>query len=366
MKSFSYLLLLFFAVQAYGQIGYEGVGRKIIFQDETQFGATVYVVDSVNSYSKDGKLTQCKDVPFDDIRAKRNFWIRTSNHLHYLGYNGSAGSRGIKQCNDEYDSSRPPNLISFMLIGESYATYGSERCGDMMFTISPGGDFILKICHVEMVDDIPPDDGDDLCPLSYERPESPINLTGQATGPRTIRLNWNTPPLQDDHTIVHFKVFHRDADAEGHNWKNTMIVADSLFIHENLAPNSSHYYGVQLVTNLNCEAGKMSDIVKVTTEPMIFILDWFSFDTERIQNYPNPFTESTTIVFDLSEPAAVGVQVFDVLGRIVENVPAKWFGYGNHHSILINGESLVPGNYFFRVQIRNKNHSYRFGQMVRA
>jgi hypothetical protein len=49
------------------------------------------------------------------------------------------------------------------------------------------------------------------------------------------------------------------------------------------------------------------------------------------QNYPNPFNPSTTISFDLVYPATISLDIFDLLGREVQN--------------LVNGP-LTSGRYF--------------------
>ena len=66
-------------------------------------------------------------------------------------------------------------------------------------------------------------------------------------------------------------------------------------------------------------------------------------------NYPNPFQESTRLVFDLPWPARVTVEVMDITGRRVLAVPAKTLVAGRGRGIDINGEALSSGLYLYRL-----------------
>ncbi len=66
-------------------------------------------------------------------------------------------------------------------------------------------------------------------------------------------------------------------------------------------------------------------------------------------NYPNPFNPSTRIQFDLPERAQVTVQVMDVLGRNVVELPAQAFDAGANHTIELNAIHLSSGTYLYRM-----------------
>ena len=66
-------------------------------------------------------------------------------------------------------------------------------------------------------------------------------------------------------------------------------------------------------------------------------------------NYPNPFNPSTSIRFDLAEPAAVRLDVIDILGRTVMTKPAQRFEAGAGHTFTVNASSLASGIYLYRV-----------------
>jgi hypothetical protein len=72
-----------------------------------------------------------------------------------------------------------------------------------------------------------------------------------------------------------------------------------------------------------------------------------------LQNRPNPFTQNTTIQFDLPQTAQVSLDIFDPQGRrIVALVnrqydPGRWTIGWNHRDG--NGSAVKPGVYLYRI-----------------
>lgn len=72
------------------------------------------------------------------------------------------------------------------------------------------------------------------------------------------------------------------------------------------------------------------------------------------QNYPNPFSRTTTISFG-SDGGNVNIQLFDVNGRVVRNIMNKQVDKGQHQVTIDRGD-LPPGQYFYRLT-NGKNQS---------
>ncbi len=70
-------------------------------------------------------------------------------------------------------------------------------------------------------------------------------------------------------------------------------------------------------------------------------------------NYPNPFNPVTNIVFDLPEAADVRLQVFDVLGRIVNSAEVGFLGAGRDNLMRFDGSRLASGTYFYVITARS-------------
>ena len=68
------------------------------------------------------------------------------------------------------------------------------------------------------------------------------------------------------------------------------------------------------------------------------------------QNYPNPFNPSTSISLYLSKQSEVVLSVFDLKGRWVIKEGVKIMNEGSHE-IIINGENLSSGVYFYQFTI---------------
>ena len=74
--------------------------------------------------------------------------------------------------------------------------------------------------------------------------------------------------------------------------------------------------------------------------------------------YPNPFNPSTRIQFDLPERAQVTLQVMDVLGRKVIELPAQAFEAGANHTIELNATNLASGTYLYRMTATGAESRY--------
>ncbi len=68
------------------------------------------------------------------------------------------------------------------------------------------------------------------------------------------------------------------------------------------------------------------------------------------QNYPNPFSGSTTISFDLAKPAYAELGVYDIMGRQVASLVNGTFPAGSHQARLTS-DDLSDGLYVYRLSI---------------
>ena len=66
------------------------------------------------------------------------------------------------------------------------------------------------------------------------------------------------------------------------------------------------------------------------------------------QNYPNPFNPSTEIRYRLPENNHVKLQVYDILGNVVETLIDTEVEAG-YHSIQWNASRFASGVYFYRI-----------------
>jgi hypothetical protein len=93
----------------------------------------------------------------------------------------------------------------------------------------------------------------------------------------------------------------------------------------------------------DAQGGLMSVSTAAVQRPEHFALN---------QNYPNPFNAGTVITFDLAEPSAWNLRIYNVAGQAVRtfsgsddarNIQVNWDGTDNRH------DPLASGIYFYRV-----------------
>jgi hypothetical protein len=77
----------------------------------------------------------------------------------------------------------------------------------------------------------------------------------------------------------------------------------------------------------------------------------YNLPDAQIQNYPNPFTESSFISFRLKNPSEVTLQLFDITGMLVSTlINQKSYSQGKHVERIDAGKSgLKPGVYIVKL-----------------
>lgn len=69
----------------------------------------------------------------------------------------------------------------------------------------------------------------------------------------------------------------------------------------------------------------------------------------QLKNYPNPFTQNTTIEYQLPKEAKVSLRVYDLLGQEVATLVNENKAAGSHR-VNFSAKKLLPGPYFYRIQ----------------
>jgi len=83
-----------------------------------------------------------------------------------------------------------------------------------------------------------------------------------------------------------------------------------------------------------------SDIVEVEVVPNEY---------ELSQNYPNPFNPSTTIRFSLPKETQLKINIYNMLGELVETLAEGSYEAG-YHKITFNANNLPSGTYVYRLE----------------
>jgi hypothetical protein len=81
-----------------------------------------------------------------------------------------------------------------------------------------------------------------------------------------------------------------------------------------------------------------------------------------IKVYPNPFSESTKIYYELNDANNVRLYIFNSLGEKITTLVDEWQEEGRHNCELrITNYELCSGMYYYRIQIGERIES---GKMV--
>ena len=72
---------------------------------------------------------------------------------------------------------------------------------------------------------------------------------------------------------------------------------------------------------------------------------------EKISAYPVPFTDNTTLSFNLDEPGNALIQVINTLGQIITEIALPNLTEGNHH-IYLGTRAWQPGAFFLKFSAR--------------
>jgi len=86
------------------------------------------------------------------------------------------------------------------------------------------------------------------------------------------------------------------------------------------------------------------------------------------QNYPNPFNSETTIDYDLSQGAAVKIELFDISGHYVRTLVNEWQSEGNHlvkwNGRDVNERPLSSGVYIVQLRVDTESGVMRESKKV--
>lgn len=70
------------------------------------------------------------------------------------------------------------------------------------------------------------------------------------------------------------------------------------------------------------------------------------------QNYPNPFNPVTRIDYELPHDGFIKITIYDISGREINN-PVNEYKPSGYYSLLLNGNNLSTGAYFYRMESGN-------------
>jgi peptidyl-prolyl cis-trans isomerase B (cyclophilin B) len=113
-----------------------------------------------------------------------------------------------------------------------------------------------------------------------------------------------------------------------------------------LEPNTDYYWRV--MANNGGYLSEPSEIFLFSTKTDATISFTQLNNFKLNQNFPNPFSSSTTISYEITTPQTVIIQVFDILGNEVALLENSFKSSGNH-SLVFDGKGLTNGIYYYQL-----------------
>ena len=204
-----------------------------------------------------------------------------------------------------------------------------------------------------------------------------LNYNGQLTGNYGIHSRYETHminphlselPLPDSSGIYWSSVIDsvfRYID-EIYPYVSEIIAADDLAVDQDPNYNSTYYtilweeLDSLTIIAIHCDIVDLASIWQTAWvnagSPTLSFNDQQPIPNVYIlgQNYPNPFNPVTTLRYDLPEDALVNITIYDIMGRIVNNLVSNQQNAG-YKSIQWNatndaGQPVSAGLYFYTIE----------------
>lgn len=114
------------------------------------------------------------------------------------------------------------------------------------------------------------------------------------------------------------------------------------------SPGSTLACKVKVESFTNSSLNDVSNSTFAIRPPVGVDDEKFPADFALTQNYPNPFNPSTTISYSVPEMTKVKIEIYDMLGRLIDTPMDEIKSQGNY-SLKYYAENLSSGVYFYRM-----------------
>jgi hypothetical protein len=99
-------------------------------------------------------------------------------------------------------------------------------------------------------------------------------------------------------------------------------------------------YGKNYISVMTVEKAEVWTSVEENNIPV--------YDYDVSQNYPNPFSGTSTVYVMLKEPAILSLEVHNLMGQLVYSIPEKKYNSGKVE-FTIDGSRMESGIYFYSI-----------------
>jgi len=183
---------------------------------------------------------------------------------------------------------------------------------------------------------------------------------------------------------IHFRVYVSASYAAisqltfDHNTTNAIYAANAALYTKGADPLTpatdnlfSDGYALQLATlTPNAQTGGYDSYLEVTIQGtgVVGVSNIEKETAKQVvleQNYPNPFSNETTIPFELKNPAEVAFELWDVAGNKVAEIEKGNLPAGLHQTEINLGTlGLAPANYLYQIIVKNRYGVFKSCKMM--
>lgn len=209
-------------------------------------------------------------------------------------------------------------------------TYDEEN-NELVVSLNGFGEIVFGVPDNSVVNNIP---------ILYE----PANQQ-ELTGSDTITLRWTGKGMYDSFNIQ----VSTDTLFSTVNYETNTNLSD--FTVGDLARRTKYFWRVKslLESQSSDWSPVWSFILTGTSDASTIKSNTASLE----QNFPNPFSTTTTIYYSVQKPNLVSLKIYDQRGREVKTLISKEHGAGTY-SIVMDSKSLPNGIYYYRLQVGNE------------
>lgn len=191
---------------------------------------------------------------------------------------------------------------------------------------------------------------------------APNQLKAEAIEGGIININWRDNSDNEDGFVV-----ERGASEDSFEELVQLESNISSYSDTDLQDSLIYYYRVKAIRNqigskyTNMASDTAFFKVSVPEEPPVLAIEpqLSSEDFVLIQNcYPNPFTESATIDYKLTEASRVEIRIFNMTGQVVETL-ANGKQQSGEHQVNWKPKAIPSGTYIVNISTNNVTEKVR-------
>ncbi len=118
-------------------------------------------------------------------------------------------------------------------------------------------------------------------------------------------------------------------------------------------------YFTKIITGINLSHGITTYLnVELTDSASIGLNELSENEANFTKVYPNPFSESTTISYKLSEQSEVTITIFNLLGKRVKKLLSQCQQAGSYEATWV-AKDFSPGNYLYEISAVGESKTFR-------